>query len=155
VHEFAHALFCKITGTPVSEVCYFQLGNPAGYVLHAKPANVWHHILIGIGPLFVNTLLGFALGFVTAWAHVDLDEHPLMGVLWWLSVSIAMHSFPSVGDAKSIWQAVWSDDAPFLATLIGTPLAGLIVLGAVGSIAWLDLLYGLCVAVGLPMALTS
>jgi hypothetical protein len=105
--------------------------------------------------LFVNTLLGFALGFVTAWAHVDLDEHPLMGVLWWLSVSIAMHSFPSVGDAKSIWQAVWSDDAPFLATLIGTPLAGLIVLGAVGSIAWLDLLYGLCVAVGLPMALTS
>lgn len=70
--------------------------------------------------------------------------------LMWLAVSIAMHSFPSTGDAKSIWAAVWHREAPVLTKVIGTPLVGLIVIGAIGSIFWLDLIYGVGVVVGIP-----
>ena len=59
VHELAHKLFCNYTGTPVRQVCYFRLGNPAGFVIHERPTSQWRHILIGIGPLFVTTVLAF------------------------------------------------------------------------------------------------
>jgi hypothetical protein len=153
VHEFAHKLFCQWTGTRVVKVCYFRIGNPAGYVMHERPSSTWHHVLIGIGPLFVNTLAGFVIGIAAAplrwsdtyeWAHVTL---------MWLAISIAMHSFPSTGDAKAIWHAVWSKGAPLSARLAGTPLVALIYAGAFASIFWLDLLYGAGVAVGLPKLL--
>src|ERR1039458_3184559 len=83
VHEFAHALFCQMTGTRILKVCFFRFGNPAGYVLHERPASTWHHILIGIGPLFVNTLLGLGIGVVA----VPLGGSPdgkaaYFGLLW-------------------------------------------------------------------------
>ena len=143
VHEFAHVVFCKFTDTRVLKVCYFRVGNPAGYVIHEQPSTVWRHILIGIGPFFVNTLLGFMLGIIALPMHINFD--PLTAaqlILLWLGVSIAMHSFPSTGDAKSIWQAVWSKAAPMSARLIGTPLVLVIFIGATGSIIWLDAVYG-------------
>ncbi|WP_207511551.1 hypothetical protein [Longitalea luteola] len=39
--------------------------------------------------------------------------------------------------------------------LIGFPVVGLIHLGAVGHFCWLDLLYGVGVAVGLPKLIVS
>jgi hypothetical protein len=33
-----------------------------GVIVHERPSSTWRHVLIGIGPLFINTLLGFALG---------------------------------------------------------------------------------------------
>ena len=68
----------------------------------------------------------------------------------WLAVSIAMHSFPSTGDAQGIWRAVWEKGVPITARLVGTPLVALILAGAVGSVFWLDLLYGIGVVIGLP-----
>jgi hypothetical protein len=150
VHEFAHAIFCRLTGTPIKEVCYFRLGNPAGYVIHELPNSVWKHVLIGIGPLFVNSAAGFAIGLLGA---LHLWEGSLRGIgalVIWLAVSIAMHSFPSTTDAKSIWFALWSEQAPIMARVAGTPMVGLIYLGAIGSAFWLDLLYGLCIAIVLP-----
>lgn len=64
-----------------------------------------------------------------------------------------MHSFPSTGDAKSIWEAIWDKEAPILSKVVGTPLVGIIVLGAIGSIFWLDLIYGCGVVIGLPALL--
>jgi Sel1 repeat len=143
VHELAHVAFCKFTDTPVLKVCYFRVGNPAGYVIHEQPTTVWRHIMIGVGPFFVNTLLGFTIGIIAIPMHVDFDHlTPLQVLLLWLGVSIAMHSFPSTGDARSIWHAVWSKGAPASARIIGSPLVGIIVLGAIGSIFWLDALYG-------------
>lgn len=150
VHEFAHKLFCHWTGTPVLKVCYFRFGNPAGYVIHGRPTSVWRHILIGIGPFFVNTLAGFALGIPLALAHTDIKDLTLLSGIWfWLAVSIAMHSFPSTGDAKGIWHALWSNEAPVTARVIGSPLVVIIFLGAFGSIFWLDLIYGIGVVLGL------
>ncbi len=148
IHELAHKLFCSFTGTKVLEVCYFRLGNPAGYVIHEKPATVWQHILIGLGPLFVNTGFGLLLGLL---AMPFKESAPaVFGILFWLAISVAMHSFPSTGDAKSIWHAVWHRDAPVFAKLVGTPLVGMIFLGAIGSVIWLDLFYGIAVVVFIP-----
>ena len=154
VHELAHVFFCMVTKTRVYKVCYFRFGNPAGYVIHATPPNVWKHILIGIGPLFVNTLLGLLFGIAAALAHVNFDKLTTMsGIFLWLAVSIAMHSFPSTGDARSIWHSVWSKGSPVTAKLFGTPLVTLIFLGAIGSIFWLDAVYGFGIVVELPKLL--
>jgi hypothetical protein len=150
-HEFAHELFCRLTSTRVIKVCYFRFGNPAGYVVHEAPESVWKHILIGIGPFVVNTALGFLAGLFAVKKSLFAGE--LNGadfMFFWLGLSIAMHSFPSTDDAKSIWRGVWSKDVPLSAKLVGTPLVGLIFLGAMGSFFWLDLAYGIVVAVVLP-----
>src|SRR5689334_1450744 len=117
IHELAHKLFCQWTGTPVLQVCYFRFGNPAGFVIHEKPATVWKHMLIGIGPLFVNTAIGLAVGLL-ALLFKRASEPVFIGLMW-LAISIAMHSFPSTGDAKSIWTAIWDKEAPVLTKVVG------------------------------------
>src|SRR3569833_1494434 len=104
VHEFGHLLMCRFTETPVREVCYFRLGNPAGYVIHERPSSTWKHILIGFGPLIVNSTFGFLLGLIASrhFLH-EVNLQVIGGILVWLAVSIAMHSFPSRGDAQSLW----------------------------------------------------
>jgi Putative zincin peptidase len=154
VHELAHQLFCRWTGTRVLRVCYFRLGNPAGYVVHERPTSVWKSILIGVGPLFVNTAAGLAIALVAIALHRSRHPNPwLFAALIWLAIAVAMHSFPSTGDARAIWSALWARGAPLTARLFGTPLVGLIYLGAFASIFWLDLAYGLGVAIGIPYLL--
>jgi len=151
VHELAHLVCCHLTGTKVHEVCYFQVDNPAGYVIHERPTNVWKHILIGVGPFLFNTLVGLICGVIAWRMHLDPDHVGVMGgIFLWLAISIAMHAFPSTGDARSIWQAIWGEGAPLAARLFGTPLVAIIFLGAIGSFFWLDLVYGLGVVLALP-----
>jgi hypothetical protein len=151
VHELGHLLLCRFTGTPVDKVCYFRFGNPAGYVIHEKPSSIWKHILIGFGPLIVNSTFGFLLGLLAARCFLHPEGWQVAGVVWsWLAVSIGMHSFPSTGDAKSLWHALWREKSPALARLVGTPLVVAIYVGAIGSIFWLDLIYGAFVAWGMP-----
>lgn len=151
IHELAHMAFCRLTKTPVLKVCYFRLGNPAGYVIHEQPSSVWRHILIATAPFFINSLLGIVLGLAVRSMRLDLDNPTTgTGILLWLAVSIAMHSFPSTGDARSIARAVWSADAPITARLVGSPLVAIIFLGALGSLFWLDVIYGFAVAIVIP-----
>jgi hypothetical protein len=154
VHEFGHQLMCKLTRTPVREVCYFRLGRTAGYVIHERPSSTWKHILIGFGPLIVNSLFGFFLGLIASRPGLHREDTQLAGgFLVWLAVSIAMHSFPSRGDAKSLWNALWLEGAPVSSRVVGTPLVVAIYAGAIGSILWLDLIYGVAVAWWLPRSL--
>ena len=151
VHEFAHLISCKLTETKVLSVCYFRVGNPSGYVIHEIPISVWRHILIGIGPFFVNSLVGFLIGCAAIAFHLDPHNQDLLSIaVFWLAVSIAMHSFPSRGDAKSIWKAVWSPTAPVTARIIGSPLVSIIWIGAIGSIFWLNLGYAIVIVLVLP-----
>lgn len=142
VHEMAHLMMCRIVGVKVHKVCYFRFGNPAGYVIHEMPQSAWASILIGIGPLFINTILGALLGGPFIGKETRVANPSLIYVLIWLGISVAMHSFPSTGDAKAIWSAVWSKGAPVLTKIVGTPLVVLIWIGALGSMLWLDVLYG-------------
>jgi len=153
IHEVAHELFCILTGTRVLKVCYFQFDSPPGYVHHEKPSSAWKNILIGVGPLIVNTGLGLTIGILAIPYHSPgVGQDFIFPILMWLAVSIAMHSFPSPTDAKSIWESIQDRNAPAAAKFFGTPLCGLILFGAIGSIFWLDLLYGVAIVLGIPEA---
>ena len=107
VHELAHQLFCRWYKIPVYEVVYFQAQNPAGYVLHETPANKWQSLMISIGPFFVNTLLGALIALPAAMPVFEFeDANPFHYLLIYLGVSIAMHAFPSTGDAANVWSIV-------------------------------------------------
>jgi len=127
------------------------MGNPAGYVLHEAPQNKWHGILISIGPFLVNTLIGAIISFPAALpVFVFHRATPVDYVLIYLGVSIAMHAFPSTGDAASILKSLKDEGTPRWLKIIAYPIVGLIYVGTLGSFFWLDLLYGIGVAVGLP-----
>jgi hypothetical protein len=155
VHEFAHQLMCWLLRIPVIKVRYFQVrvAGAAGYVIHSMPPSGWASLVVGFGPLLVNTLLGMVitfsaaihwmLGTMTAWDYV----------VAWLGISVAMHSFPSTGDAKSIWKSVTGPHNSILEKMVAVPLIGIIVLGAVGSVFWLDLAYGFLMAFLVPQGI--
>ncbi len=151
VHEMAHAQFCRLFGVRVHQVCYFRLGRRAGYVIHDMPTTATQHILIGIGPFIFNTLLGMIAA--VPFAMPDLRWTAVGVFSLWLGMSIAMHAFPSTGDAASIWRGLWSPGISIFGRLISIPLVLLIYLGALGSVFWLDLIYGAAVAIWLPRIL--
>ncbi|SNT18997.1 Putative zincin peptidase [Noviherbaspirillum humi] len=157
VHELAHQLFCRLFKVPVFEVCYFQFGDPAGFVVHGEPKKWPHHVLIGAGPFFINSLLGAFLSFPSALRIVEFNgaASVLDIALMWFGVSIAMHAIPSKSDAKSMWQSVSGKRASFLAKMIVAPIVGLIYLLAAGSVIWLDAIYGIGVCVLVPEILVA
>jgi len=152
VHEFAHQLFCRLFGVAIFEVKYFQVANPAGYVIHEIPRNPIHQLMISIGPFIVNSLLGLIIAFPAAIPVVVFKSGTLFDyVLLYLGISIAMHAFPSLGDAKSMWSILWhGENTPLWLKIVTVPVAGVILLGALGSFFWLDLAYGIFIAIGLP-----
>jgi hypothetical protein len=152
VHEAGHVAFCLLTGTRVMEVCWFQLNDPIGYVQHERPTSVYKSILISVGPFFVNTLVALGIGLLYARRQGPFDSLDLAGVLLlWLGVSVGMNAFPSTGDAECIWHDVYKEPGtPVLAQMIGTPLVGIIYLGALASAHWFNLVYGVIIAAFLP-----
>jgi len=156
VHEMAHQMFCRMQGIRVLKVCYFRLGNPAGYVLHDVPDNVFQHFLVSSGPFFVNTILGAVVALPGALRVLKLQmPTPMEYFLLWLGISIAMHAFPSAGDAKSLLRSIWLRPSSIFAKLLGTPIVVVIYIGALGSVFWLDILYGVGVVMLFPKLLMS
>ena len=156
VHELAHQLFCRWARVAVFDVCYFRLGNPAGYVVHETPRTSFQHVMIGLGPFFVNTILGALIAFPAAVPLIQFNSpQPQDLLLLWLGVSVAMHAFPSTGDAKGIWSALFQRTSPWWLKVVGLPIVVLIYIGAIGSFVWLDAIYGLAVALGLPNLLVE
>jgi hypothetical protein len=151
VHELAHQLFCRIQGVAILKTCYFRLGNPAGYVVHEIPKSPHQSLLIGVGPFLVNTIVGALVAFPAAIPVIKFGGGDgLDHVLIWLGVSIAMHAFPSRGDAESINSALSTGDVPILLKFVTAPIVLLINLASLGRFFWLDLFYGVGVAVALP-----
>lgn len=157
VHELAHLLFCRLARVAVLDVCYFRLGNPSGYVIHEVPKSVGMQVLIAIGPFIVNTLVGGIISMTAAIPALQFSSGVWYDyLLIWLGISITMHAFPSTGDARSLWSSVWRRGGPpILTRLLVTPLVGLMFIGAFGSFIWLDLLYGIAVAMWVPKLLVG
>ena len=156
VHEMAHQFFCRLFRVAVYDVCYFRIGNPAGYVIHEVPSAPYQSILISVGPFLFNSVLAALIGLpavIPAWEFGGGTFFD--GFLIWLAVSIGMHAFPSTGDAQSMWQGVWSRDTFFLTKLVTLPLVAIIYLGALGSMIWLDLLYGVGIVMLIPNLLVQ
>lgn len=151
VHELAHQLFCRLFRIPVFKVVYFRTGNPAGYVLHEVVPNKWQSMMISVGPFVVNTIIGAIIALPAALPVMKFDNATFIDyILIYLGVSIAAHAFPSTGDAKSIWYSLKESNTPIWAKIVGYPVIGLIYAGSLGSFFWLDILYGVAIAVGLP-----
>ena len=111
---------------------------------------------LGVGPFFVNTIAGFLIAlsaFLLRGDDGNMKTTVLFAVLMWLALSVAMHSFPSKGDAKGIWGTVSDRSCPVMAKVVAIPIVGFIYLGALGSMFWLNLVYAVAVTVGLPAAL--
>lgn len=151
VHELAHMLMCRILKVAVFDVCFFRLGRPSGYVIHEPPKENYKNLLIGIGPFFFNTIIGALIASPSILAVIKFDSGNVIDYfLVWLGISIAMHSFPSTGDAKSIWQSMSKKGTNIFLKLISAPIVLIIYLFAFGSIFWLDLVYGVVVSMILP-----
>ena len=156
IHEMAHQYFCRRARVAIFEVCYFRFGNPAGYVIHEIPKTGSQQVLIGVGPFIINTLLGAVISFPASIPALQFEAgSPLDYILIWLGVSIAMHAFPSTGDAKGIWKTASSSSTPIVVRAVAVPIVGLIYVGAVGSFFWLDLIYGGFIALATPSLLVS
>ena len=152
VHEAAHLFFCKVRRVAVFDVCYFRVGNPAGYVLHERPDSFTSSFLIAVGPFLINSLL-CVLFCVPAFvpAKVFNVSDPASYFLIWLGISIGMHAFPSMQDAKVLWQ-----EAKLAAgnlnplAILSFPLVIAIYAANLGRIFWLDYLYGFALGFLLP-----
>ncbi|MGV3662403.1 MAG: metalloprotease family protein [Prosthecobacter sp.] len=154
VHETAHQLMCRLTGTPVLKVCYFQVANPAGYVMHDAPSSGWKHFLISVAPFLINTIVGLLIALPAGLVAAGKGEAgPLEVFLGWLGISVAMHAFPSVGDAASLWHAIKAKGAPWLLRIIGFPVVLIIFVGAALSVIWFDAIYAYLICFGLPSLL--
>ena len=124
----------------------------AGYVVHEPSMKPWQNVMVAVGPFFVNTIVGSVIAAPAAVTVLQYgSKDPLDWLLMWLGVSIAMHSFPSTGDAASIWKSV--QKAPPVTKYLAMPVLGVIYLGAIGSVVWLDALYGVFVVGFVPDAL--
>lgn len=153
VHELAHQCFCRWMKVPVFEVKYFQFSNPSGYVLHERTENPWKTFFISMGPFFVNTILGMLILFPASIEifKFKLYTNPINIVLAWLGISILMHSFPSTGDAKVMVENILKNkEVNLVAKIVTAPFIGLVYVGALGSMIWLDLLYAVAMAMVLP-----
>lgn len=150
VHELAHAIFCKIFRVPIYEIKYFQMDNTLGYVAHERPNNSLKTLLILVGPFIINTILGLLITRPIAVSTIIFkDEWTYLNYfLAWIGVSLLMHAFPSIGDAKVLIDTIIKNkEVSIIFKIITCPIVGLIYLGSLGSSLWLDFIYAGFVAV--------
>ncbi len=143
LHEWAHKFFCDRTKVPVYKTCYFRLGNPAGYVLHGPVDSYWKAFLISTAPFLINTAIAVISFFIAAIIHRGLAAY----ILYWLGISIAMHSFPSSEDADNLWGYSKTAFRKNPLALLGFPIVGLMKLAARLSAVWLGLLYAVALLI--------
>lgn len=143
VHEWAHKFFCNRARVPVYKTCYFRLGNPAGYVIHGPVNGYLKAFLIDVAPFIMNTSIAFVIFLVAANTSLGITTY----VLYWLGISVAMHSFPSSADAHNLWQHTTTACRRNPLVLLGFPVVGLIKLASMLSAIWFDLLYAIALLV--------
>ncbi|WP_395746857.1 metalloprotease family protein [Prosthecobacter sp.] len=152
VHEAAHQLMCRLTGTPVLAVCYFQVGDTAGYVIHDSPSSGWKHFLIAFAPFLINSILAVLICLPAALATAsDAALTPTDVFLAWLGISVGMHAFPSIGDASALWAAMKNEKASWLLKITTLPAVAVIYIGAGLSAFWVDAIYAALLCFGLPL----
>jgi hypothetical protein len=156
VHELGHYLLCRLCGAKVQEVVFFDPVGPSGYVVHSIPRRLIQHGTIVVGPLLLNSVLGFLLFRAAAVQLGGLLVHdaplsPLVvvqtAVLWLLGASVALHALPSQADATSLWRVTLDRlGQGHLLAIAGAPLALALLLANQLRRYWFDWLYAAAVA---------
>ncbi len=155
VHEAAHLFFCRMRRVAVFDACFFRFGNPAGYVIHEETDSFLTTLLICLGPLLINSLLCILICASAFFPHQVFQRSDIFTyLLLWLGISIGMHSFPSTGDANTLWHnGVQALKRFNLLALVAFPLVVLIYLANVLRILWFDAIYAFAIGLGLPTLL--
>jgi hypothetical protein len=148
LHEWAHKFSCDRTGVPVLKTCYFRLGNPAGYVIHEPADNYGKAFLIATAPFLINT--AFAVVFFLI--GVTIPQGVAAYILYWLGISVAMHSFPSSEDANMLWSNAKNAWRRNPLVLLSFPVIGLIKLGGLVRVVWFDLLWAVALFLLIALA---
>ncbi len=155
VHETGHFFFCRLFRLAVFDVCFFRLGNPAGYVIHERTDNFKALFFVSMGPFFVNTLLCMVFctaAFLPVWELKTPD--PLAYFFYWLGLSIGMHAFPSKDDLSNIWElAPEKAKHGNLLAIVSLPLIAILYVLNYARVVWADLGYGIAVGILGPIAL--
>lgn len=118
IHEIAHKGMAKEFGLEIHEVCYFQLGNPAGYVKHEMPRTYGGMFAVSIAPFIFNTGIAYSALVLAGvyYQHLGLETLSVVQLaalfaLVWVGIASALHAFPSSHDLNKIWEAakyLWS-----------------------------------------------
>ncbi len=155
VHETGHFFFCRLFRLAVFDVCFFRLGNPAGYVIHERTDNFKALFFVSMGPFFVNTLLCMVFctaAFLPVWELKTPD--PLAYFFYWLGLSIGMHAFPSKDDLSNIWElAPEKAKHGNVLAIVSLPLIAILYVLNYARVVWADLGYGIAVGILGPIAL--
>ncbi len=152
IHEYAHERMCNRRDVRVFEVCYFRIGNPAGYVKHERTNNFADTFAISGAPFLINTFLAImlfiplALLAVVATEVQAINENNLVLNLIalfiaWIGFSTGMHAIPSSTDAKNIWHHSKREWRRSLFATLGMPVAALIYVGDKLRFFWFDAIY--------------
>ncbi len=155
LHEAAHLFFCKIFRLQVYDVCFWRLGNPAGYVIHEKTENFAALFFVNIGPFVVNTAL-CVLFCTSAWLSLKglKVSSPVAYFFYWLGLSIGMHAIPSTADLSNLWEmAPAKARQGNLMAILSLPLVAVLYIVNLGRVVWADLGYGIAVGILGPIAL--
>ncbi len=156
VHELAHRVCCDLFKVRVLRVCYFRLGDPAGFVLHERPPSPAVACVITLAPLLVNSVVSVLVGVT-----VGIDLFTLSSQLTleqflrlWLALSIGMHALPSAEDLRALRTELdgnaRSKELADMFDLVFEPVP--LVKGLL-NILWFDLLYAItvCLVAGLAV----
>lgn len=154
VHEAAHLFFCKQFKLQVFAVCFFQVGNPCGYVVHETTDDFKALFFVSMAPFFTNTLLCVLFctaAFLPIW-ELKVND-PLAYFFYWLGLSIGMHAFPSKDDLGNLWElAPEKAKHGNLLAILSLPIAAVLILANYARIIWADLGYGIAVGILAPIA---
>lgn len=148
-HEIAHKFFCDITNVPVYKVCYFDLKNSGGHVIHGEPKDLKSAVLISIGPLLINTVLCSLIGSVAIIPFEILNIgllEPSLSFLLWVSISLGMHAFPSNTDMQSLQSFIKRKESNKWLLLVATLFCYLFKIANYLRFCWFDLLYAILIA---------
>ncbi len=153
VHEIGHRLFCDLTKVPVYKVCYFSVGNLAGYVIHGPVKGLKNSFLISVGPLIVNTILCALLTFSATFPIFILETKNYSAVfmiLMWVGFSIGMHAFPSNVDMENFVQEVKNAKQGGILVVFAKIFTGLLKIANALRVIWFDAIYAFGVSMLLP-----
>ncbi len=155
VHEAGHFFFCRRFRLAVFDVCFFRVGNPAGYVVHEASADFKAIFLVGMGPFFANTLLCVVFcsaAFLPVW-ELEVPD-PLSYFFYWLGLSIGMQAFPSTTDLKGIWRlAPAAAKRGNILAIASFPIIAVLYVLNFARFIWADLGYGIAVGILGPLAI--
>lgn len=140
LHEWSHKYICDRVAVPVDKVCYFRLGNPAGYVIHDSVESFGKMFLITMAPFLINTALAIA---VFSLAFSIPSQTVSYFALCWLGISIAIHSLPSTKDLENLLQNARRQWRHNIAALLAIPAIWLLKLVRFRDTIWLGLIYAI------------